>query len=69
MKLPTFHRRCRRRPRRSRTRGSAVLVVMILLAVLAVFVAVNTQTLHQLKAELKLIEQKQQARYGQGQHH
>lgn len=47
-------------------RGSAVLVVMILLACLALFIMANASALHTLKQELKLIEQQQLKKYGDG---
>jgi len=55
-----------KRQTRQATRGSAVLVVMVLLACIATIVVANTQTLFLLKQELKHIDQKQQQRYGQG---
>jgi type II secretory pathway component PulK len=47
----------------ARQRGSAVLVVMVLLAVVAAIVVANTRTLHHLKGELRLIDQEQQKKY------
>lgn len=44
-------------------RGSAVLVVMILLACLALFLMANSRALHTLKQELKFIDQQQLKKY------
>ena len=44
-------------------RGSAMIVVMLLLAVMAAFVITNARTLATLKGELKLIDQKQQKKF------
>lgn len=46
--------------------GSAVLIVLVLLACLAVFLAANSSALHSLKRELKLIEERQLKKYGAG---
>lgn len=51
----------RSQPRES---GSAVLVILVLLACIAMLLYSNSQTLHLLSQELKLIDQKQQARFG-----
>ena len=63
MKLPhasrlTFHAS---RPRRRQT-GSAVIVVMALLAIILVYVAANLRTLNSLGRELKLLELQQTRR-------
>ena len=42
-----------------RNRGSAVLIVLILLSVMAVLLASNTANLRRLNVELQLLEQKQ----------
>jgi len=52
-----------------RTRASAILVVLVFLACMALIVVVNTNTLHLLKQELKMIDQQQQKKYGQGPGH
>ena len=44
-------------------RGSAMIVVMLLLAVMATFVVCNARTLATLKGELKLIDHKQQKKF------
>lgn len=44
-------------------RGSAIIVVMLLLSVMAVYVVCNARTLATLKGELKLIELKQQKKF------
>src|SRR5438552_3763628 len=41
-------------------RGSAVMVVLVLLGVMAVLVIANTTTLHQLRQELDQIDKQQQ---------
>ena len=51
------------------TRGSAILVVMVLLGVMVLIVMANTTTLHQLHQELDKIEKQQQKKYGQDSHH
>lgn len=43
--------------------GSAMIVVMLLLAVMAAFVVTNARTLATLKGELKLIDHKQQKKF------
>ena len=47
---------------RQRERGMAVLVVIVLLSIMAVFVLSNGRALGQLKQELKLVETRQQRR-------
>jgi hypothetical protein len=42
-----------------RSRGSAVLVMIVLLALMLVFVLANLKTLHFMGRELKLIEKRQ----------
>jgi hypothetical protein len=42
-----------------RRRGSAVMIVLILLSVMGVLLLSNTVTLRRLKVELQLLEQKQ----------
>ena len=54
---------------RVRRRGSAVLIVLVLLACMTVFVFTNTQTLRNLKQELKLLDDRQQKKYGPGPGH
>ena len=44
---------------RGRERGMAVLVVIVLLSIMAVFVLSNGRALGQLKQELKLVEKRQ----------
>ena len=48
---------------RKRERGTILLVVMMLLAVMCVFMLCTTETLFSLKKELRLIEKKQLQRY------
>jgi hypothetical protein len=45
-------------------RGSALLVVFILLAIMVVLIAANSVTLHHLRGELRLIEREQMKKYG-----
>ena len=45
-------------------RGSATLVVFILLTVMVALIAANSVTLHRLRGELRLIEREQLKRYG-----
>ena len=51
------------------TRGSAVLIILVLLACMAIILAANSAMLHSLKQELKLIDQQQQKKYGPGARH
>jgi type II secretory pathway component PulK len=46
-------------------RGSATLVVVTLVAILAVMVVVNGNVIHQLQQELRRIDHKQQQRLQQ----
>ncbi|MBI3414194.1 MAG: hypothetical protein HY043_02555 [Verrucomicrobia bacterium] len=48
--------------RQRREQGMAVLVVIVLLSIMAVFVLSNGRALGQLKQELKLVEKRQQRR-------
>ena len=47
------------RPARREERGSATILVLALLALMTVFLTVNQLVLHNLKRELRLVEQKQ----------
>ena len=49
--------------RRQREGGMAVLVVIVLLSIMAVFVLSNGRALGQLKQELKLVEKRQQRQH------
>ncbi len=49
----------------SKSRGSAVLIVVVLLGCIALLLYANTKTLFLLKEELKLLNAKQQVKYGQ----
>ena len=49
--------------RHSRERGTALIVVMALLAIMCVFMICTTESLFHVKKELKLIEKKQLQRY------
>lgn len=59
-------RRCL--PRRARSarpnseRGSAVIVVLVLVCIMVLFIAANTATLNWLRSQLKLVEQQQTQR-------
>ena len=58
MKLPLVHS-----PRhRGHHSGSAVIVIMALLAIILVYVAANLRTLNVLGAELRLLEKQQTRR-------
>ena len=48
---------------RSSTQGSAVLIILILLSLMAVLVVSNSVSLRRLKVELELLEQKQQHKF------
>ena len=48
---------------RKRRRGSATLVVLILLVVMEVLIVCNTRVLDSLNVELRLVEQKQQQKF------
>jgi Na+-transporting NADH:ubiquinone oxidoreductase subunit NqrC len=58
-----------RPPARSQSGGSTVLVVLVLLGCMALFIAGNLQTLRHLKQELKLLDDQQLKKYGQGARH
>jgi len=45
-------------------RGSAVLIVLVLLACIGILMAANSDTLAALKQELRLLEQHQMKKYG-----
>lgn len=47
------------RPYRRRERGSATILVLALVAIMMVFLTANQLVLHNLKRELRLVEQKQ----------
>jgi len=47
-------------------RGSAVLVILVLLAAMSIIVIANTHTLHALKQELQLLDQRQNQRLNAG---
>jgi len=49
---------------RGTKRGSATLVVFILLTIMVALIAVNSVTLHHLRGELRLIERGQLKKYG-----
>lgn len=43
----------------SQPRGSAVVVMLVIIAILGIFVVANAKRLHQLKRELKIVERRQ----------
>jgi len=49
---------------RSTERGSATMVVFILLTIMVALIAANSVTLHHLRGELRLIEREQLKKYG-----
>ena len=53
----------------STKRGSSVLIILALLAVMAILIVANTHALHWLKQEINLIDKEQQQKYGQGLRH
>lgn len=55
--------------KRSRSRASAILVVLVLLASMVIMLHANTQTLNVLRKELKLLDQKQREQHEQGKGH
>ncbi len=59
----------KRNHRSAASRGSAVLIILVLLACMAIMLAANSAMLHSLKQELKLIDQQQQKKYGPGAPH
>jgi hypothetical protein len=62
MKLPAIHApRSALHARRSRARrsGSAVIIVLALLAIILIYVAANLRTLYTLSSELRLLERRQ----------
>jgi hypothetical protein len=54
---------------RKARRGSSVLIILALLACMAIMVVANATTLALLKQELRVIDQRQQQRYGQSPRH
>ena len=50
-------------PVRGATRGSAVLVVLVLLACLASMLVASSSALHAMKQELKLLDERQLKKY------
>lgn len=50
-------------PKQVRKRGTALMVVMVLLAIMCVFMLCTTQSIFLVKRELQLIEKKQLQRY------
>jgi len=54
--LPASHRS---RPARS---GSAVVVILAMLAIMVILVTSNTRTINWLRAEVRLVDQRQTAR-------
>jgi hypothetical protein len=53
--------------KRMRTRGSAVLVVLALLACIGLMLYANSKTIYHLDQEIKLLDTKQQLKYGKPQ--
>ena len=53
-------------PARRPERGSAVIVILALLAILVMLVAANTQTVRWARAEVRLVDQRQTARLAAG---
>ena len=51
---------------RKNRRGAAVLVILVLLAAMSAIVIANTHTLHALKQELKLLDERQNQRLHAG---
>ena len=54
-----MHLNCNSRHRH----GSAVVVMLVILAILGIFVVANAKRLHQLTQELKIIERRQMERF------
>jgi type II secretory pathway component PulK len=52
--------------RQRQGRGAAVLVILVLLAVMSAIAIANTHTLHALKQELQLLDQRQKQRLHAG---
>ena len=52
--------------RRQHRHGSAVLVIFVLLAAVSLLVIANTHTLHLLKQELRLLDERQKQRLHSG---
>ena len=69
MRMPFLHTSARGWKTRSLERGSAVLIVLVLLACMVIMAASNISTLDSLKKDLKLIDREQQEKYGQGPGH
>ena len=51
------------RSARSAERGSAVLVILVMLSIMVTFAIANSRTTHFLQRELQLIEQRQLKKY------
>ena len=49
--------------------GSAVLVILVLLAAMVIIISANSTALHSLKQDLQLIDARQRQKYGQGAGH
>jgi hypothetical protein len=60
MKMPSFLTEGQARPAAGpRERGSVVLVVLLLLAIVFIYLTANVRTLHYLNRDLQLIERQQ----------
>lgn len=64
--LPDSIRRHHPHGRGSRQQASAVLVVLVLLACLALFLLANSSALHHLSQELKQVDRQQMKKYSTG---
>lgn len=51
------------RPHSQTRRGSAVVIMLVILSILGIYVVANAKRLHQLEQELKIIERRQLERY------
>ncbi|MGA2866335.1 MAG: hypothetical protein ABSF95_17820 [Verrucomicrobiota bacterium] len=66
MKIPLCAKTPASRPSGRRERGSAVIVVLALLAIVFIYIGYNVRTLHYLARELKLVERQQTRRLQAG---
>jgi len=59
MKIPLCAKTSSGRPSRRRQRGSAVIVVLVLLAIVFIYIGYNARALHYLARELAIVERQQ----------
>ena len=55
-----------RQQRETRARGSAVIALIVILCIMALYLVGNSLTLHQLKQEMRMIEKRQAKKFETG---